>query len=82
MRKNIVVKYNSDASICIHGATECQRLRPYTGVAQVTCVFAGNDEKTFITQFMKKHRCYEVMPSSSKLILFDINLEVNSMPCC
>ncbi|GLD56658.1 5'-AMP-activated protein kinase subunit gamma-1-like protein [Lates japonicus] len=39
--------------------------------------FAGPDPDTFIyTNFMKSHCCYDAIPTSSKLVIFDTTLQV------
>lgn len=38
---------------------------------------AGTDPDTFIyTNFMKSHSCYDAIPTSSKLVIFDTTLQV------
>lgn len=42
---------------------------------------AGTDPDTFIyTNFMKSHSCYDAIPTSSKLVIFDTTLQVGE-PC-
>lgn len=39
---------------------------------------AGTDPDTFIyTNFMKSHNCYDAIPTSSKLVIFDTTLQVS-----
>lgn len=42
---------------------------------------AGSDPDTFIyTNFMKSHSCYDAIPTSSKLVIFDTTLQVAEPP--
>jgi len=36
----------------------------------------GEDAMVTIEQLMVRHRCYDLMPHSCKLVLFDVRLEV------
>nr|XP_032821365.1 5'-AMP-activated protein kinase subunit gamma-1-like isoform X2 [Petromyzon marinus] len=35
-----------------------------------------DSEDTVYTRFMKAHRCYDIIPTSSKLVVFDVSLQV------
>lgn len=42
---------------------------------------AGSDPDTFIyTNFMRSHSCYDAIPTSSKLVIFDTTLQVAEPP--
>lgn len=41
------------------------------------CVLSCLDaDKNVYTRFMKSHRCYDLVPTSSKLVVFDTSLQV------
>uniref|UniRef100_A0A3Q1GH30 Uncharacterized protein n=1 Tax=Acanthochromis polyacanthus TaxID=80966 RepID=A0A3Q1GH30_9TELE len=41
---------------------------------------AGSDPDTFIyMKFMKSHCCYDAIPTSSKLVIFDTSLQVRDL---
>ena len=42
------------------------------------CVGSGSEELVFV-RFVKSRTCYDVMPYSSKLVVFDTQLKVS---CC
>lgn len=40
------------------------------------CVSPGEPHHGAYTTFMKSHRCYDLIPTSSKLVVFDTSLQV------
>lgn len=38
-------------------------------------------ERNVYTRFMKSHRCYDLVPTSSKLVVFDTSLQVKQKLC-
>lgn len=40
------------------------------------CKEGEESEDSVYTQFMKSHRCYDIIPTSSKLVVFDVSLQV------
>lgn len=38
--------------------------------------FSSDPEHNVYTRFMKSHRCYDLVPTSSKLVVFDTSLQV------
>lgn len=52
-------------------------LGAYTYAIHPTAPPAGTDPDTFIfMNFMKSHTCYDAIPKSSKLVVFDTTLQV------
>ena len=39
-------------------------------------LLALDPEHNVYTRFMKSHRCYDLVPTSSKLVVFDTSLQV------
>lgn len=42
----------------------------------------GDSSSGIYTCFMKSHRCYDLIPTSSKLVVFDTSLQVGSRRVC
>lgn len=40
------------------------------------CLSPGEPHHGAYTTFMKSHRCYDLIPTSSKLVVFDTSLQV------
>ncbi|XP_075870086.1 5'-AMP-activated protein kinase subunit gamma-3b isoform X2 [Nelusetta ayraudi] len=65
---------SSSSSPQDHGAS---RRGDFGLVARPLAPPAGTDPDTFIyTNFMKSHNCYDAIPTSSKLVIFDTTLQV------
>lgn len=37
-----------------------------------------NNEELIFAKFMRAHKCYDIVPTSSKLVVFDTRLNVSS----
>lgn len=46
------------------------------GVSPSRCGSPGEPRRGAYTAFMKSHRCYDLIPTSSKLVVFDTSLQV------
>lgn len=44
----------------------------------VCLVTAAEPESDIYMRFMKSHKCYDIVPTSSKLVVFDTALQVSS----
>lgn len=42
------------------------------------CLAPSDPEHNVYTRFMKSHHCYDLVPTSSKLVVFDTSLQVNT----
>uniref|UniRef100_A0A8C4RA41 Protein kinase, AMP-activated, gamma 1 non-catalytic subunit n=1 Tax=Eptatretus burgeri TaxID=7764 RepID=A0A8C4RA41_EPTBU len=47
-----------------------------SSVLEKLSLSSAGDENTTYTRFMKNHCCYDIIPTSSKLVVFDITLQV------
>lgn len=47
--------------------------------SSVSLVPSDPDQNVY-TKFMKSHRCYDLVPTSSKLVVFDTSLQVKQKP--
>ena len=45
-------------------------------VIQYVCLVAGDNEELVFVKFMRAHKCYDLIPTSSKLVVFDTQLNV------
>ena len=43
---------------------------------QLTRVCLTGSERDIYMRFMKSHKCYDIIPTSSKLVVFDTSLQV------
>lgn len=41
---------------------------------------AAEPESDIYMRFMKSHKCYDIVPTSSKLVVFDTALQVSTEP--
>ena len=44
------------------------------------CAFPDENEDLVFAKFMRAHRCYDLIPTSSKLVVFDTQLKVSRVP--
>ena len=47
------------------------------GLSVKSFILALDPEHNVYTRFMKSHRCYDLVPTSSKLVVFDTSLQVS-----
>lgn len=45
------------------------------------CFAAAEPESDIYMRFMKSHKCYDIVPTSSKLVVFDTALQVSTIIC-
>lgn len=43
--------------------------------------FADENEEQVYSKFMRAHKCYDLIPTSSKLVIFDTQLNVSREGC-
>lgn len=53
-----------------------QRMKHVEAVLKNPFLFFLDPEHNVYTRFMKSHRCYDLVPTSSKLVVFDTSLQV------
>lgn len=51
-------------------------LKHQTNVIKSLPLIPSDPEHNVYTRFMKSHRCYDLVPTSSKLVVFDTSLQV------
>uniref|UniRef100_UPI00358FC4A2 5'-AMP-activated protein kinase subunit gamma-2 isoform X2 n=1 Tax=Myxine glutinosa TaxID=7769 RepID=UPI00358FC4A2 len=54
-----------------------QQILSNSAVLEKLSLSSEGDERTIYTRFMKNHCCYDIIPTSSKLVVFDTTLQVN-----
>lgn len=42
------------------------------------CIIVEENDPLVFNKFMRAHKCYDIIPNSSKLIVFDTKLSVSS----
>lgn len=84
-----VVTVRQTTSQCNRWCLTCQHLCLWLFVGVCTYTppplgpFAEPDPDTFIyMNFMKSHTCYDAIPTSSKLVIFDTTLQVGTSWVC
>lgn len=65
--------------LTLHAYYVCAVLRLFSFVTNLFPATDGDSNSGIYTCFMKSHRCYDLIPTSSKLVVFDTSLQVGSI---